>query len=112
MKWSGMIIGRGASMGLSSVGDAYVNFGIWGGIVFMFLYGLLFNKVLHFFQTKSLTFPVLMVFTPLVFYYPIRADGELHTLLGHLVKSCFLIFVIIQFWKSYFLFQINEHLDS
>ncbi len=112
MKWSGMIIGRGASMGLSSVGDAYINFGILGGIIFMFLYGLLFNQVLLFFQKKSTIFPLLMVFTPLVFYYPIRADGELHTLLGHLIKSCFLIFVIIQIWKPIFAFRRNEYLES
>ncbi len=112
MKWSGMIIGRGASMGLSSVGDAYINFGIYGGMIFMFLYGLLFNKVLLFFKNKSIIFPVLMVFTPLVFYYPIRADGELHTLLGHLVKSCFLIYVIMQVWKPVFFFQRNEYTNS
>jgi len=102
MKWSGMIIGRGASMGLSSVGDAYINFGVFGGMIFMFLYGLFFNEVLLFLSRKTSYYPILMIITPLIFYYPIRADGELHTLLGHLVKSCFLIFVLIQFWKSFF----------
>lgn len=112
MKWSGMVIGRGVSMGLSSVGDAYINFGVLGGIVFMFFYGLLFNRVLLYFHKKSNIFPVLMVLTPLVFYYPIRPDSELHTLLGHLIKSCFLIFVIIQIWKPVFFFQRNESLKS
>lgn len=108
MKWSGMIIGRGASMGLSSIGDAYINFGILGGMVFMFVYGLFFNSILLYLHKRSFIFPILMVFTPLIFYYPVRADGELHTLLGHLIKSCFLILVILQVWKPIFAFKRNE----
>ena len=112
MKWSGMTIGRGASMGLSSIGDAYVNFGILGGMVFMFIYGLFFNEVLLFLGKKTHYYPILMIITPLVFYYPIRADGELHTLLGHLVKSCFLIFLLFQLWRSYFFVHKSEVVPS
>lgn len=101
-KYSGIPLRKGTSMGLSSVGDAYVNFGVVGGCIFMFLLGLLFNFVLKSFHKYSKYYPVLILFVPLVFYYPIRPDCELQTVLGHLVKSCFLIFVIMQFWKGYF----------
>jgi len=94
---------KGTSMGLSSMGDAYINFGEIGGAIFMFFYGLLFSEVLNAFYKNSYTYPVLILFTPLVFYYPIRPDCELQTILGHLVKSCFLIFVMIQVWKIKFL---------
>lgn len=107
MKWSGMIIGRGASMGLSSVGDAYINFGIIGGMLFMFLYGMFFSEVLLVFHKNAFNYPILFVISPLVFYYPIRPDCELHTLLGHLVKSCFLIFIMLQLWKSVFKNKFN-----
>jgi hypothetical protein len=103
MKYSGMRIARGTSMGLSSVGDGYINFGAFGGCIFMFLLGLLFNEVLKGFYKYSIHFPVLILFTPLVFYYPIRPDCELQTILGHLVKSCFLIFVLFAFLKKYFI---------
>lgn len=105
MKWSGMPIAKGTSMGLSSVGDAYINFGAAGGSIFMFVYGFLFSEVLLAFFRFSKTYPVLILFTSLVFYYPIRPDCELQTILGHLVKSCFLIFVMIQAWKQKF----NKH---
>lgn len=101
-KYSGIAILAGTSMALSSPGDAYVNWGGYGGIIFMFVLGFFYSEVLNYFQKYSFTYPVLILFIPLVFYYPIRADCELQTILGHLVKSCFLIFVMIQVWKFKF----------
>jgi len=103
MKYSGMTIRKGTSMGLSSVGDAYVNFGVIGGCIFMFFLGLLFSKVLNGFHYYSKFYPILLLFTPMVFYYPIRPDCELQTSLGHLVKSCMLIIGIFLIWKHNFL---------
>jgi O-antigen polysaccharide polymerase Wzy len=102
MKYSGMHIRTGTSMGLSSLGDAYLNFGIIGGCVFMFLLGLMYSGILQVFYKKGKTYPVLLLFTALVFYYPIRPDCELQTILGHLFKSCFLIFVMITLFKNTF----------
>ncbi|CAN5350726.1 hypothetical protein BH09BAC2_BH09BAC2_15740 [soil metagenome] len=102
IKFSGIQIRDNTSMALGSLGDAYLNFGIFGGCIFMFLYGLLFNFVLKRFYKFSKYSPVLLLFTPLVFYYPIRPDCELQTILGHLVKSCFLIAVVFFIWKSKF----------
>lgn len=106
VKYSGIPVAPGTSMGLSSIGDAYINYGVFGGVVFMFLLGFVYSEVLKVFQKQSVTYPVLILFVPLVFYYPIRPDCELQTILGHLVKSCFLIFVMIQVWK--FRFRMDE----
>lgn len=103
MQYTGLSLNKTTSMATSSVGDAYINFGIIGGSIFMFLLGLLYSEVLKAFRRYGLTYPALVLFTPLVFYYPIRPDCELQTILGHLVKSCFLIFVIFLFWKKYFI---------
>ena len=108
MKYSGMPIRKGTSMGLSSLGDAYINFGQFGGVIFMFFYGLLFSEVLNAFFKNSSRYPVLILFTPLVFYYPIRPDCELQTILGHLVKSCFLIYVMIEVWGIKFMVREEE----
>lgn len=102
MKYTGMILAAGTSMGLSSVGDAYINFGPIGGCIFMFFYGLFFSEVLNGFKKNSVRYPILYLFIPLVFYYPIRADCELQTILGHIIKCCFLIFMVIQIWKATF----------
>lgn len=103
MKYTGLQLNKQTSMGLSSVGDGYINFGVTGGCIFMFFLGLLYSEVLKAFRKYSINYPILLLFTPLVFYYPIRPDCELQTILGHLVKSCFLIFVIFLVWKKYFI---------
>lgn len=102
-KYTALPLRVGTSMGLSSVGDAYINFGIFGGCLFMLVLGLLYNQVLKTFWKYSRYYPILILFTSIVFYYPIRPDCELQTILGHLVKSCFLIFVIFFVWKKYFI---------
>jgi hypothetical protein len=100
MKYTGLSLLPGTSMGLSTMGDAYVNFGIFGGVIFMFFFGLLFSEILNAFYKRSSEYPVLLLFIPMVFYYPIRPDCELQTILGHLFKSCFLIFVMLHVWKA------------
>ncbi len=100
MKYSGIPLRKNTSMALSSLGDGYINFGIIGGCIFMFCLGLLFSEVLNGFYRYSQTYSFLLLFTPLVFYYPIRPDCELQTSLGHLVKACFLIYMLVIFWKK------------
>lgn len=106
-KFTGIGIQKGTSMAIGSLGDAYLNFGLFGGCVFMFLLGFIYCIVLNFFQKKSDNYPLLLIFTPLVFNYPIRPDCELQTILGHLVKSCFLLFVIFYYWKNVFSMEKN-----
>jgi hypothetical protein len=100
MKYSGIALAPGTSMALGAMGDGYVNFGIFGGCIFMFFLGLAYSLVLNGFYKFSKVFPFILLFTPLVFYYPIRPDCELQTSLGHLVKACFLIYVLVLFWKK------------
>ena len=102
MKYTGLQLREGTSMGLSAMGDGYINFGVLGGAIFMFFFGLSFSMVLNGFQKYSRTFPVLLLFVPLVFYYPIRPDCELQTSLGHLVKSVMLIAAIMVIWRTQF----------
>jgi hypothetical protein len=102
MKYSGIPVAAGTSMALSSVGDAYINFGILGGAIFMFLFGLLFNYFLKLFNKKSKEFPIAIFLATVAFYYPIRPDCELQTILGHLFKSTIIIFFILSVWKNNF----------
>jgi len=101
-KYTRIALAPGTSMGLSSLGDAYINWGILGGCIFMFFLGVFYSEILNAFQKYSIQYPALILFTALVFYYPIRPDCELQTILGHVVKSLFFIWVIFQVWKSTF----------
>jgi len=101
-KYSGVRVTVGTSMALGSIGDAYVNFGAWGGCIFMFIMGLVYSYILCQFKKFSKYYPVLILFTALSFYYPIRPDCELQTVWGHLIKSLFIIFVMIKVFEHQF----------
>ncbi len=101
-KYSHLMLAPGTSMALSSLGDAYINYGTFGGCVFMFFLGLLYGGILNMFKKYSKDYPVLILFTALSFYYPIRPDCELQTILGHLFKSVFLIYIVLTVWRSNF----------
>ena len=68
----------------------------------MFFLGVIYCTILNTFHKYSQQYPALILFTALAFYFPIRPDCELQTSLGHLFKSCFLIFVMIFVFKSTF----------
>ena len=97
-----MHLREGTSMALSSLGDAYINFGYVGGCIFMFFLGLTYSTVLNSFEKYSHKYSCILLFLPLVFYYPIRPDCELQTILGHLVKAVFLVFIIVYSWRGIF----------
>lgn len=100
MHYTGMKIAEGTSMGISSVGDAYANFGKTGSWIFMFFYGLLFNAGLRLLYKKSAFTPLILLFTPVIFIYPIRPDCELQTILGHFFKATLLMIIIFQLFKA------------
>lgn len=98
-KYSGIKLRQYTSMSLSSLGDGYINFGTFGGCAFMFVLGGIFNFILVGFYNKEKQFPIALLFTPLVFYFPIRPDTALQTGLNHLIKGCFILYMISIFWK-------------
>jgi len=102
MKYSGIPVAVGTSMALSSLGDAYINFGIIGGAIFMFFYGMLFSFFLKIFNKKSKEFPIAILMSTVAFYYPIRPDCELQTILGHLFKATIILLFILAVWKNKF----------
>ena len=108
MKYTNFPVIEGTSMGLSSLGDAYINFGVIGGCLFMLFYGLIFNLFLKMIYKNSFKYPILILFSSVIFYYPMRPDCELQTILGHLLKSTFIVFVIINIWSYKFRYKKNK----
>jgi hypothetical protein len=105
-KYSGHHIEKGTSIGLGLFTDAYVDFGdfgIFGSMFYVFLFGLLYGYILHQIAQKSTYYPVLLLFAILIFIYPIRPDCETQTTLGHLIKSIILIAGIIVIFRKKFL---------
>lgn len=95
-KYSGHTILKGTSMGLSPVGDGYIDFGVEGGMLFMFLYALMYGISIRRYSFLVNTNYLYFIFVPLVFIYPIRPDCETQTAFGHFIKAIVLVWLILK----------------
>ena len=74
-------------MGVSPLGEAYINFGKHGGIVAMLLLGLLWNRVMAFLVDKVRRDEAFFFWIPFIFYQAIKAETDLLAILNQAVKG-------------------------
>lgn len=97
-KFTGLRIEENTSMGISIIGEAYGNFKIFGGIIFMGIWGFLLAKIWIYLLGRCFRYPMLLAFIPLIFLQVIKAETELVVVLNHLVKSSIVVFGF--FWAA------------
>jgi hypothetical protein len=95
----------GYSMNIGPMGEAYGNFGVIGGIIFMFFYGLFFNVMLSGILKMAEKRPTLILWLPFLFFYAIGIETDLLTTMGSLIKG--LIFT----WLVFKVFKIGIRID-
>ncbi len=97
--YSGHFVGKETVMVLGLLTESYIEFEGIGAFVYIFLYGLVYGWFLNIFSKKSADFPILVLFTILVFIYPMRPDCDTQTALGHLLKTSFLLYLFFNLYK-------------
>ena len=98
MRFTGLQLGRGTSMGISIIGEAYGNYGILGGIVFMGVWGFFLARFWRWLLKKASKNLVLIAFLPLIYLQVVKAETELVVVLNHLVKASIVVFAF--FWAA------------
>ena len=101
-KFTGLMLGENTSMGISLVGEGYANYGIWGGILFMFCWGLFvswfWKKLIRWGDS---IYPTLLIWSPILFLQVIKAETEFAVVLNHLIKAAVLVFGLLWFIKRH-----------
>jgi hypothetical protein len=85
-KFTGYELTR-TSMGISVLGEGYVNFGTTGAWLFLLCYGAFLGLGLGILYSMCRKWPTLILWFPLIFLYPVKAEAELVKVLNHFVKS-------------------------
>jgi len=95
------------SMNIGPIGEAWANFGKIGGILFLFLYGLLFRglfdiilKIIH------AGYPTVILWLPLLFFRAIVVETDILTTLNSLVKTGILVFILYWLYSRVFKLQL------
>ena len=94
-RFTGKKISDNTSMGLSPLGEAYANFGINGGIFFMFALGLFYNFYMFIVLRLTKKHPSLILWLPLLFLQVVKAETDFVVVLNHLVKASIVVAMII-----------------
>jgi len=93
---------KGTSMNIGLLGESYANFGVTGGVIFLFFYGLAFQWVYNFAIRLSHHYPTLLIWFPLLFYYAIGVENDILTVINHLTKTGFFIYVLYKIYPKIF----------
>ncbi|MCK0123641.1 hypothetical protein MWU76_04455 [Gelidibacter sp. F2691] len=99
-KFTGIDLAKNTSMGMSLVGEGYANYGRFGGVIFMGLWGLVLVFFWLFLNKQVKINNIILFFLPLVFIQVVKAETELVVVLNHLIKSSILVFGLLWFGKK------------
>jgi len=97
IRFTGLLLGEGTSMGISPLGEAYANFGVFGGCLLMMGFGALFAfsfKLALVFVARN---PSFFFWLPMVFYQSIKAETELVVVLNQITKGAIVAYVLYKF---------------
>ncbi len=88
-----------ASYSIGQMGDAYVNFGILGGAIFMFFYGIVLGFTENRVYKLSIKRPDIILWLPFLLTPAILVESDVGQVLNHIVKAAFLMWVFFKFFK-------------
>lgn len=75
------------SYDIGQLGEAYVNFGKVGGIVFMFIYGWFIRYTYQMISSFCLTYPTLILWVPLFYFMVLSLETDVITFLNAFTKA-------------------------
>jgi hypothetical protein len=93
---------KGYSMNIGPLGEAYANFDVLGGIIYMLFYGLFFNFMLSSILKYSEKRPTIVLWLPYLFYFSISVETDTLSTMGYLIKGVFFTWLVFQFYRIAF----------
>jgi hypothetical protein len=94
--YTGTELAGGTRMGLGIIGEFYANFGMGGGIVGTFVYGLIIGWVFLLFADRAQKNPLWWAAASTVLVPSVEPGINLEDILNHVVKAAVVLFVV---WK-------------
>jgi len=95
MKYTGYYLEVGTSMGISLMGEAYINYGVKGAWAFMFVFGVISSFVIRQIFQLAAKYPTIWLWFPLIFLHFVKAETELLVQLNFLVKSILMVYLFV-----------------
>jgi hypothetical protein len=111
-RFTGLPIADETSMGISPLGEAYANFGPFGGILVMVTFGAFFAALFSVSLLYVVRRPAFFFWLPLLFYQSIKAETEFLVVLNQLAKGALVAFLMHWFIDLNFPVRIRTLIPS
>lgn len=102
MKYTGRILLGNTTMNVGLISDGYINFGKVGCWIYMFFLGLFINYFIYKIFELSTSYPTLILWLPVLFFYVLRAGNDFYMIMNYLVKSSMLLAAVIYLFRNVF----------
>jgi hypothetical protein len=100
-RFANRTLGRGVSMNIGHFGEAYVNFGKFGGAIFIFAWGLFINFLFWTLAKVGINKPYLLLWIPIFFIGGVNTFGtDFVSSLNTMAKSFIIVYFILWFIKK------------
>jgi hypothetical protein len=102
-RFTGIQLVGSTTMNIGTIGDAYVNFGRFGGCIFMFIFGFVLNFIVAKIFSVSKSHPDWLLWIPLIFFYIIRAGNDFYVIFNFMIKTIMLLLFV--YYLSKFIYK-------
>ena len=96
-QYTGLELINGTSIGLSIPGEMYVNFGVFGGVIGVFVYGALLGLVFRFFVERGRWNRLWWAWLPMITLSTVSAEQGLGETLNQVSKSLVVMAAVVTF---------------
>lgn len=93
-RFTGTELPETTSMDISLVGEGYANYGVTGGIIFLFFIGIFYNVIIIKVISLSKLYPTLILWLPILFFQVIKAETDFATVFNHFTKAALVAFAV------------------
>lgn len=98
-RFTGLPVSGSTSFGISTVGEAWANFGHLG-IVMMLAWGAAFGCAIRYAFRRAQSQPTFALWIPLIMLYAVKAETELVVAFNYMIKaSIFVILIYLITWR-------------
>jgi hypothetical protein len=97
---------RGWSTNIGPVGEAYGNFGVEGGIIYMFFFGLFIGWTYKVVFRLAGKMPIILLWIPLLFFEVMYSmENDTLQVLNSLIKAAFFVWILYKLFPSLFVMK-------
>ncbi len=102
LKYAGKELIGATSMNIGQFGEAYVNFGILGGALFLFVWAIVLNYFFSWFDKKFYVNPAILIWLPLFWVRGLNGIGtDFGTVFNTIIKTGFILYFISYYLRRF-----------